>query len=361
NRLHPPAPVNPLLICHIPLKSAQSIAQTDSLAAADFHALPSRSILFLPAKTTSLAQEKHLERSVLHHHGTWSSVTESAIGQTVSQDSAKTLGISGLLALPFLFLILYTIFGSLAAMALPLIIALVGSELALSIVAMISTHLKLSVFLTDIVSFLALGVGIDYALFISKRFRQHLDDGMAIFPAVIRSMQHAGRSVLYSGLAVSLAVATLLLGKNPYWQGLALGGAVAILSVLIAAMTLLPAIMGILGRKLSWGHWRLFPRSHYFWSDFSRFVVNNAAGSVGVGIALLLAFGWAGPRMQMQTPANLALMLPAHSNMREAVKAEQTLQGPGSIAPLAVVLHVSTTLIQTQTWQTVTRVDHHLS
>ncbi|POB10532.1 MMPL family transporter [Sulfobacillus sp. hq2] len=359
SRLNPPPAPDPLLIQGLSQGRVIAIAQDAHIGRQTLHPLHGGGVLYVPSPQTSVSMSRHFETVITAHHGQWQDVTQGSVGKTVAHDSAKTLALSGVLAIPFLAVLLFAVFGSVAAIALPLIIAVAGSEIALSVITLVETHIQLSVFLTDIVSFLALGVGIDYALFISTRFRQALDRGHGVEEAVVESMRHAGRSVLYSGIAVALAVATLLLGGNAYWQGLALGGAVAIASVLLATHSLLPAVMAVMGKHLRWGGLKRVP-NWGFWRFVGRLSVDKPWWGLILSVLLLVPLALLGPRMQMRTPANLASMLPLNSPIRQAVILEQKIQGPGSIAPLGVVMRFATPLSQAQTWSAVNDVTAHL-
>ncbi len=359
NQIHPPPSAKPLLIEGLSQEEARSIGSTYPLSQQDFHRLGAKEQLFLPPPTLTASEGRGYETQLGHRAGvTVTEVGQLAVGRKVTHDVSKTITQSGLVALPALAVLLLMVFGSVASITLPFIIALAGSELALASIAVISRHMTLSVFLTDIVSFLALGVGIDYALFISTRFRQNIDEGKSIVDAVADSMSHAGRSVLYSGIAVGLAVATLVLGNNAYWRGLAMGGAVALFAVLLATHSLLPAIMGVFGRHLNWG--RIRRPDFHLWSWLSRFVAFKPLWALLVGLVILVPLATLAPSIQMATPANLATMLPRSSPLRKAVAEQQRVQGAGSIAPIAVMVRLPSTTRESGSWVAIDRLTRHL-
>lgn len=357
NQLHPPPAPQPLLLQHMSESSVVQIGR-GVVPRSSLHHISRDKTLFIPPQGLAVRQATHFQRLIQQHHGTVSQVSQGAIGNLVTHDASKTLAESGVVALPVLAILLLMVFGSVAAMSLPLIIALAGSEVALAAVSIISRYMQLSVFLTDIVSFLALGVGVDYALFISTRFRQNLDQGMERDEAVVDSMAHAGRSVLYSGIAVGLAVATLLFGGNAYWHGLAIGGAVAIFSVLLATHTLLPSVMSLFGTRLHWG--RIRRPDFHVWRRLAHWVTHHPVWSVVVALAILIPFTTAAPQIQMNSPANLATMLPRSDALRLAVQKQQQVQGSGSIAPIAVVAELPHPLNSLSAWQTVSSLTSHL-
>lgn len=360
NHLHPAKTPSALLITHLAPNTVRHMGAESHIPASDFHTMTGQQTVFLPGTGVTLPQSNTFRAVLKAHHATLASIDQISIGAKVAHDSSKTLGTSGVLAIPFLAVLLLLVFGSLVSISLPLLVALVGSEVALGIITLIETHITLSVFLTDIVSFLALGVGIDYALFISTRFRQNLDQGQTVETAVADSMVHAGRSVFYSGIAVALAVAALTLGGNAYWRGLALGGAIAVLSVLLATHSLLPALMSILGRKTLWGR-LIKARDFGFWKTIGRFVAERPYLALLVGVVLLVPLATLGPRIQMATPANLATMLPQTDALRQAVTVQQRVEGAGSIAPIAVAMKFPTTVTNAATWSEVASVTKKIS
>lgn len=360
NHLNPPKTPSALLITQLAPNTVRHLGIQSHIPASDFHSMKGQQTVFLPGSGVTLLQSNAFRAALHAHHATLASIDQISVGKKVAHDSSKTLGTSGIAAMPFLAVLLLLVFGSLVSISLPLLVAVVGSEVALGVITLIETHITLSVFLTDIVSFLALGVGIDYALFISTRFRQNLDQGQPVDAAVADSMVHAGRSVFYSGIAVALAVASLTLGGNAYWRGLALGGAIAVLSVLLATHSLLPALMSVLGRRAVWGR-ILKAKDFGFWKAVGRFVAQRPYLALLVGVVLLVPLATVGPRIQMATPANLATMLPQTDPLRQAVALQQKVQGAGSIAPIAVVMKFPSTVTHSTTWSEVASVTKKLS
>lgn len=360
-RVTPAKTAPTLLVTGLSEKQVRVIGKTLHLSPSSLHTISVHHTLFLPSKPITISKIQLFKHAIDTHHGQWQVIDQSVIGHTVTHDSSKTLAISGIIAMPFLAILLFSVFGSVAAIALPLIIAVAGSEVALAIISLIETHIKLSVFLTNIVSFLSLGVGIDYALFISTRFRRSLAKGQSVPLAVAESMHTAGRSVFYSGVAVALAVASLLFGNNPYWQGLAIGGTVAVLSVLFATHTLLPAIMSAMGHRIEWGHLRRIP-NWGMWRSIGELTTRHPKWSILISLLLLLPLTVFSPKVHMRTPANLAAMLPIHSPIRAAFYKELEIKGPGSMTPLAVVVKLpsSRPLTQSANWHLLHKLAQHL-
>jgi putative drug exporter of the RND superfamily len=147
-------------------------------------------------------------------------------------------------------IIMLVAFGSVVAMGLPLLIALVGVGMGFGIVFAASHVLTVPTYGPDLMAMIGLGVGIDYALFIVTRYRQELADGRDPLTAAEISISTAGRSVLFAGGTVVIALLGLLVVDMPFMDGLAAGTILAVLMVLAAAVTLLPAMLGFAGHAI---------------------------------------------------------------------------------------------------------------
>jgi uncharacterized membrane protein YdfJ with MMPL/SSD domain len=339
---------DPLLIQGVAYRTATAWAAALHIPPSDWHRVSGATVI-MPTGVSG-ASMAALSRVAAAHGAQVTPVNDVTVGQKVVRDTKATLGKSLPVALPLLALLLLIVFGTVAAAALPLVVAGAGSVVALAVIDVVENTVSLSAYLTDIVSFLALGVGVDYALFISARYRQAYARTGDPLDAVGEAMARAGRSVLFSGLAVALAIATLTLGGNAFWRGLALGGAVAVVSVLIATATLLPAVLVALGPRIGWGRIPL-PSGTRFWEGVGRFVQQHPAWAALLALVVLAVPASQGPAIQMSTPANLAVLLPEHDPLREAVFLRERLLGAGSAAPLVVAVDLPHPVTTVAGWQ----------
>ncbi len=147
-------------------------------------------------------------------------------------------------------IILVLVFGAVVAAGIPLALALVSITVALGMAAVTSQVLELSSFITNMVTMIGLAMGIDYSLFIISRFREERRLGRSKLDAVARTGGTAGRSVLFSGGCVVLALAGLLLVPSSIFHSMALGAMFAVFGAVLAALTLLPAILGLIGDRI---------------------------------------------------------------------------------------------------------------
>ena len=171
-------------------------------------------------------------------------------GAPISAEVSPAPGPSEAFGIGAAVVIMLLAFGSVVAMGLPLITALVGVGAGFGVVALISHLLIDPSFGPEMMAMIGLGVGIDYALFIVTRYRQGLGEGLTPRDAVVRAMSTAGRAVLFAGITVLISLCGLFIVGQQYLDGLAVGTILAVLAVMAAALTLLPAMLGYAGRAV---------------------------------------------------------------------------------------------------------------
>src|SRR5262249_48414191 len=146
--------------------------------------------------------------------------------------------------------ILLVAFGSVIAMGLPIMIAIFGIIAGLSLEVVLAHVLDIPDFAPQVTAMIGLGVGIDYALFIVTRYRNGLHDGLEPRAAVTTAINTAGRAVLFAGGTVVISFMGLFVIGLGFIQGLAVGATLAVLLVMAATVTLLPAVLGFTGRTI---------------------------------------------------------------------------------------------------------------
>ena len=154
-------------------------------------------------------------------------------------------------ALPLALLVLFVVFGTLVAAATPILLAVVAVPVTLAVIYAIGQHLSMSVFVLNIASIIGLGISIDYSLFMTRRFRDELAQGRSACDAVGWTVATAGESILFSGLIVMIGFSGLLLIGVDLMTSLGIGGAVVVGTAVSAALTLLPALLGVLGQRIN--------------------------------------------------------------------------------------------------------------
>jgi RND superfamily putative drug exporter len=148
-------------------------------------------------------------------------------------------------------IVLLIAFGSLVAAGLPLLIALVGLGITSGgLIALLANVIDVPNWTTAVSGLIGIGVGIDYSLLVLTRFRAAMRSGKDRHDAVVEAVSTAGRSVLIAGSTVVIAVLGLFLTGLPYMYGVAISASLAVLVVMIASITLLPALLSYLGPKV---------------------------------------------------------------------------------------------------------------
>lgn len=164
--------------------------------------------------------------------------------------SAEDLEKGERFGIPVALIILLTLFGSVVATMLPLGLAVVAIALALGAVGVIGQFFELIFFVTMMITMIGLAVGIDYSLLIVSRFREELDRGLQVKDAVEKTGDTAGRTVLFSGTTVVLALVGMLIVPVSFFRSLGLGAILVVITALAATLTLLPAVLALLGPRV---------------------------------------------------------------------------------------------------------------
>ncbi|MFU8852190.1 MMPL family transporter [Micromonospora sp. SL1-18] len=154
------------------------------------------------------------------------------------------------IAMPFVLILLVLIFRGVVAASLPLLIGILAILGALTATRVIATNTDVSTFAANTITLLGLGLAIDYSLFVVSRFREELAAGYDPPAAVARTMATAGRTVLVSGLTVGLALSSLLIFPQVFLRSMGMGGMAAVTVAMLASLTVLPAMLALVGRRI---------------------------------------------------------------------------------------------------------------
>jgi len=247
--------------------------------------------------------------------------------------------VSGFVGLLAAIVILLLTFGSVVAMGLPIITALFALGVGLSLVTVATHVFPTAEFAPQLAFMIGLGVGIDYALFILTRFRNGLDEGMEKREAAIAAIDTAGRAVLFAGITVIIALMGMMLLGLSFLYGVAMAAALAVLFTMIAALTLLPALLTIAGQRvnklripgLGRGSSNAEDTRWFRWSrEIQRRPVLSAVLSGGLLILLCV------PTLSLRLGSNDAGTDPAGSTTREAYDLLAEGFGPGFNGPFVL-------------------------
>ena len=247
---------------------------------------------------------------------------------------------SELISWPVTMAILVLAFGSLVAAGLPLMLTILGLVSSAGVFYLGTELAPISIWAMNFALMFALALGIDYALFIVLRFRQALF-GQRLEPteAVATTMDTAGKAVVFSGLTVLISLSAVMLVPSPAFQSVALGIMVAVVFVLLASLTLLPAVLAKLGERvdsfgLPWlrsGEHRSERLARWGETLWRRPILFG-------GLALALLIGLALPVLHLETAMPSIKVVPESDPSRQGYERIQEAFGPGAPGALQVVV-----------------------
>jgi putative drug exporter of the RND superfamily len=216
---------------------------------------------------------------------------------------------------PAALVILLLVFGTVVAGLVPLVLALVSIVVALALTALLGQAFELSVFVVNMLTGMGLALGIDYTLFILSRFREERAEGREKLDAIAVAGATASRAVLFSGLAFVLAMFGLVLVPSSIFRSLAAGAILVALVSMIAALTLLPAVLSLLGDRVNALRLPFFGRvaersagEGRFWGAIARAVMGRPVVSLVAATGLLVAAAL--PVLSLETGSSGIATLP---------------------------------------------------
>jgi RND superfamily putative drug exporter len=246
---------------------------------------------------------------------------------------------SEVISWPVTLTIMLIAFGSLVAAGLPLMLTMIGLLATAGALYLGTKVLPISIWAMNFALMFALALGIDYALFVVHRFRGALFGGrMSAEEAVAATMDTAGKAVLFSGVTVLISLSAVMLVPSPAFRSMSLGIMLAVIFVLAATLTLLPAVLARLGPKvdklaLPWAHSGEHRSARFAaWGDrlWRRPIAYGA-------IALAILVGLAIPVTQLKTSMPSIKVVPTADASRIGYQQVQAAFGPGATGPLQIV------------------------
>lgn len=245
------------------------------------------------------------------------------------------------IALPISLLILILAFGSLVAAGMPIALALISLAVSFGIISAIAANTTVSLFTQNIASMIGIGVGIDYSLFILTRYREELRAGRERIDAVGQAIATSGKAVFVSGLTVVVALSGTLLVNLAAFRSMGFGAMIAVAVAGAAALTLLPALLGIVGSKIDSLSLRRRAQNQSggMWHRWATLVMKRPwvflFGSLAF-IALLAA-----PAAHLELGSSGPGILPKDSPSRRALELVSSGFGAGSGGPIQIVIDQS--------------------
>lgn len=264
------------------------------------------------------------------------------LGRAGDRLSVLDLERAEILTVPLTLAALVVIFGAGVAAALPLVTGGAGILVSLGALYLLSRVMPLTSTVQDASTMIGLGVGVDYSLFLITRFRERLAAGDRVESAVSATLGSAGRSVAYSGSIVALAFLATLLPDQTDLRSLAAGMTVTVIATLTASLTLLPALLTVLGRNvdalsLPWRRSaKTKDRAAKAWRAWAKFVMRRPGITLFLSLAAMLGLGIPALQIHLWDPS--AVVLPKRHPVRLGYEALARGFGPGAQSPVEIVV-----------------------
>jgi RND superfamily putative drug exporter len=257
------------------------------------------------------------------------------LGQKVSKPSSHTSEVVGIVAA--IVVLLFT-FGTVVAMGLPIITAVVGLVSGLSVIALLGQVVQVPTTAPALATMIGLGVGIDYGLFLVTRHRDQLRAGMELHESIARSTASSGGAVLFAGSTVIIALLSLTLAGIPLVTTLGYTSAIVVAIAVAAAVTLMPALLSLIGTRinaLALPGMRLHhdERPHG-WQRWARMVADSPWPALVIGVVILLVL--ATPLRHLHLGQTDVGALPEDTQARQAYDAMSAGFGAGSSGSMLV-------------------------
>lgn len=285
--------------------------------------------------------------------GTEDGVTVRAGGIVASHDLNSRIGrdllIAELIVIPITGLLLVLVFGSAIAALLPLVIGLFSIVSTMAILRLLTEVVPVSSYALNMTTGMGLALGIDYALFIVSRYREELAAGLSYRSAVIRSIETAGRTVLFSAVTVALGLSALLVFPVYFLKSFAYAGLAVVAAAALASMVVLPAALILLGGRIDRLDIRapfrklmgrplhpVFVPEKSFWFKTVNFVTHHALPIAMVVITLLLLVG--APFLSARFGEPDDRTLPTSSDSRQVGDIMREKYSQGAAGSLTAVL-----------------------
>jgi RND superfamily putative drug exporter len=270
-------------------------------------------------------------------------------GEVTDYLSRDEGGNADTIGLVFAVIILLIAFGSVVAMSIPIGTALFGLAIGLSIISLIAAVTDIGTVAPTLATMIGLGVGIDYSLFIVTRHRQNLDAGLDVNQSIGVANGTAGQAVLFAGGTVVIAISGLALSGIPYVTRLGFMSAIAVAVMMAAAVTLVPALLGLAGKHINRIHVpRLRRKSRGDrhpsltgarpggWERWAMFMSRHRWAAVIISLVILLTL--AAPVLSIRLGQTDDGTLPKNLTQRQAYDLITQGFGPGANGPLLLVV-----------------------
>lgn len=269
-------------------------------------------------------------------------IGQGALGAAAQNSTKHDIAAAERWNLPIVLIVLVAVFGSLAAAAIPLALAVFTVAVTMGVVYALSTLTTMSVFVAPTVSMFGIALAIDYSLFILMRYREELRSGRDQQQATDAAMATSGLAVLLSGLTVIASLTGIYLINTPVLRSMATGAILSVVFAVLTSTTLTPAVLATFGRQVARRsallHWsrRGEVTQSRFWTRWVGMVMRRPWASASAATALLLLL--AAPAFSMVLGNSMQRQFPSSHEIRGGVAAAAQALGPGALGPVSILV-----------------------
>ncbi|MDJ0345784.1 MMPL family transporter [Streptomyces sp. H10-C2] len=264
----------------------------------------------------------------------------------INKLSAEGLQKAELITFPLVLLILLLLYRGVVAAVVSFVVSVTAIALTFGVMSVLAGHHELSIFVQNAATMIGLGVSVDYSLFIISRYVDELTAGRDRTAALAIALRTSGRTVLFSGLIVVLAMSSLFLVDLNVIRSIALGIVVVVAFATLASVVVLPVVLHLIGDRILWGRLpvqRRTPRDKgHRWGSVARQIMRRPVLFLTLASAALLAL--AVPSLDLRTFTPDARIAPSSSPVRQGFDAVREQFGPGTASPHQVVITSRTAL-----------------
>jgi RND superfamily putative drug exporter len=248
------------------------------------------------------------------------------------------------------FIILIVVFGALVAAFVPIVLAFVAIGIAFGLAALISHISELSFFVTNMITMIGLAVGVDYSLFVVDRYREERRRGAPKLDAIQIAGATASRAVLFSGMTVVFALVGMFLVPNNIYRSLSTGAILVVIVAVAATLTLIPAVLSLLGDRIDWPRRRTYDEATVakqaiydhetihggFWGTITRVVMTHPVVSLTLAVGFLVLCAL--PYFNIRPGLSGASSLPDELEAKAAYNVLATEFSAGLVSPVEIVV-----------------------
>ncbi len=259
----------------------------------------------------------------------------SAIFSDINEYTGRDLRRAEIITFPVVALVLLLIFRTVVSVAAPIAIGAMGLGITLAVIYLLGLVTPMSVFAMNTATLLGVGAAIDYSLLMVSRYREELSD-RGVEESVAVTVATAGRAILFSGITTALGLMGLLIFELSMLRSIGIGGMVVIAASVVVALTLVPALLSVIGRRID--ALPILPERLYrngrFWRTLASWVIRRPLLVMVPVIVVLLALGI--PFLQVKLGIPWASVLPEEAESRQGWEKVSEEFGEGALVPILV-------------------------